>query len=338
MRKYVRLSLINCDKSFNVCFNRKVFHPDNIKAYFQIKKIIEQENYDIIHCHTPIGGALTRFAARKSRKNGTKVIYTAHGFAFWKGAPQKDWMIYYNAEKFLSKYTDTLILINNEDYNIAKEKKFHAKHIFKINGVGVDTAKFTVSSSENRKIKRKALGLPENTFLILYAAEFIPRKNHIFLLHNLKSLLAEGLDIHCALLGTGKLFDEIKEKSNELKINNNVHFFGYRRDAQEFYAAADLIVAPGNQEGLPVHILEGMASGLPIVATKIRGHIDLITNERNGLLFNLNNSEEFCSAIKRIMNDSYLRNNIMQSNIEDVKKFNIENAIISMAEIYKTMM
>lgn len=330
--------LINCDKEFKVCFNRKVFHIDNIKAYQQIKKIINDEKYDIIHCHTPIGAALTRFAARKARKKGTKVIYTAHGFAFWKGAPKKDWLIYYNAEKFLSRFTDILVLINNEDYNTAIEKKFRAGRIFKIDGIGVNTDKFKFSSLENRKNKRRKLGIPEDGVLILYAAEFIPRKNHIFLIDNLKKLLDDGMNIRCAFLGSGKLFDEIKAKTRELNIQDNVQFFGYRRDAQEFYAAADLVVAPGSQEGLPVHVLEAMASGLPVIATEIRGHTDLIKNGHNGFLFSLNNSSEFCHAIKTVVNDQNLQTTIGENNVIDVKRFSIENAIDSMSEIYKLIM
>ncbi len=330
--------LVNCDKEFKVCFNRKVFHTDNFKAYNQIKKVINEGEYDIIHCHTPIGAALTRLAARKARKKGTKVIYTAHGFAFWKGAPKKDWVIYYNAEKFLSKYTDILVLINNEDYNTAVEKKFRAGKIYKINGVGVNTEKFKFSSPENRKQKRNILGIPDDGFLILYAAEFIPRKNHIFLIENLKKLIDEGVNIRCAFIGTGKLLDEIKAKTKELNIQDKVQFFGYRRDANEFYAAADLVVAPGSQEGLPVHVLEAMASGLPIVATKIRGHVDLIEDTKNGLLFDYNNSVGFCSAVKRIIADEKLQNYMSENNIIKVKKYSVENAIDSMSEIYKTIM
>lgn len=328
----------DCDKEFRVCFNRKVFHTDNFKAYRQIKKVIDEGGYDLIHCHTPIGAALTRYAARKARKKGTKVIYTAHGFAFWKGAPKKDWIIYYNAEKFLSRYTDILVLINNEDYNTAVERKFRAERIVKIDGVGVNTDRFRPSTPEIRAEKRKALGIPEDGFLLLYAAEFIPRKNHAFLIDMLKRLRAEGVDIRCALLGKGKLFDEIKAKTAELDLDDYVQFFGYRRDAEEFYAAADMVAAPGSQEGLPVHLLEAMASGLPVVATEIRGHTDLIQTDRNGILYTYNDSEGFCSAVRRIIGDAELRAEMYSNNISDVKKYSVENAVSDMAEIYKSVM
>lgn len=327
-----------CDKTFDVCFERSVFHKDNIKAYKQLKKIIDEGNYDIIHCHTPIGAALTRLAARKARKKGTKVIYTAHGFAFWKGAAKKDWLLYYNAEKFFSRYTDILVLINKEDYEAAISHKFHAGRIYKIDGVGVNTNKFIPVSREEKKKVRTSLGIPDDGFLFVYAAEFIPRKNHAFLLEALKKLRSEGVKIRCAFLGQGKILEEIKTKAAETSVSDYIQFFGYRRDAEKFYAAADGVAAPGSQEGLPVHLLEAMASGLPVIATKIRGHVDLIEDGHNGLLYDYNDMEAFCEAVKRIVNDSQLCDLFGGNNILDVKKYSVENAVSNMAEIYKTVM
>lgn len=327
-----------CDKTFDVCFERSVFHKDNIIAYRQLKKVIDEGNYDIIHCHTPIGAALTRLAARNARKKGTKVIYTAHGFAFWNGASKKDWFIYYNAEKFFARYTDILVLINKEDYETAVSRKFRAGKIYKIDGVGVNTDKFSpVSPAEKAEI-RTSLGIPSDGFLSVYAAEFIPRKNHIFLLEALKKLRSDGVDIRYAFLGNGKLLEEMKDKTKELGLSAYVQFLGYRRDAERFYAAADMVAAPGSQEGLPVHLLEAMASGLPVVATSIRGHIDLIENEKNGLLYNYNDMNAFCEAVKRIISDEQLRTEFGRNNIEAVKKYSVENAVSNMAEIYKTVM
>jgi len=327
-----------CDKTFDICFERSVFHKDNITAYKQLKKVIGDGNYDIIHCHTPIGAALTRLAARKARRKGTKVIYTAHGFAFWKGASKKDWLIYYNAEKFFARYTDILVLINKEDYETAVSRKFRAGKIYKIDGVGVNTDKFTPVSPAEKSEMRASLGIPHDDFLFVYAAEFIPRKNHIFLLEAMKKLRTDGVNIRYAFLGNGKLFEEIKAKTAELGLSDYVQFFGYRRDAEKFYFAADGVAAPGSQEGLPVHLLEAMASGLTVIATSIRGHVDLIENERNGLLYEYNDMDAFCEAVKRVMIDEQLRTEFGRNNVEDVKKYRVENAVSNMAEIYKTVM
>ncbi len=327
-----------CDRTFDVCFERSVFHKDNITAYKQLKKIIDEGDYDIIHCHTPIGAALTRLAAGKARKKGTKVIYTAHGFAFWKGASKKDWLIYYNAEKFFAKYTDILVLINKEDYETAVSRKFRAGKIYKIDGVGVNTDKFSPATPAEKAEMRASLGIPDDGFLSVYAAEFIPRKNHIFLLEALKKLRSENINLRFAFLGQGKLMEEIKQKTTEMGLSDFVQFFGYRRDAEKFYAAADMVAAPGSQEGLPVHLLEAMASGLPVIATSIRGHVDLIENGKNGLLYNYNDMDAFCMAVKRIIGDSQLREKFGRNNIEDVKKYSVEKAVNNMAEIYKTVM
>ncbi len=327
-----------CHKTFDVCFERSVFHKDNITAYKQLKKVIDEGDYDIIHCHTPIGAALTRLAARKARKKGTKVIYTAHGFAFWKGAQKKDWLLYYNAEKFFAKYTDILVLINKEDYETAVSRKFKAGKIYKIDGVGVNTDKFSPASATDKAEMRDFLGIPADGFLSVYAAEFIPRKNHIFLLEALKKLRSENVNLRFAFLGQGKLMEEIKAQTAEMGLSDYIQFFGYRRDAEKFYSAADMVAAPGSQEGLPVHLLEAMASGLPIVATSIRGHVDLIENEKNGLLYNYNDMDTFCEAVKRVVNNPQLCKTFSRNNVEDVKKYSIEKAVSNMAEIYKTVM
>ena len=100
---------------------RKISDVNGIKESLkQVKKLCDENHYNILHCHSPIGSVVARQAAKSARKNGTKVIYTAHGFHFYKGAPKKNWMIFYPIEKYYSKFTDTLITINKEDYEFAK--------------------------------------------------------------------------------------------------------------------------------------------------------------------------------------------------------------------------
>ena len=130
------LKLERADKVFEVPFERSPFKKQNITAYKMLKKIINENHYNIIHCNTPMGGVLSRLAGKKERKQGTKIIYTAHGFHFFKGAPLKNWMIYYPIEKYLSKYTDCIITMNQEDYKIAS-KKFKKTNVEYTHGVGV---------------------------------------------------------------------------------------------------------------------------------------------------------------------------------------------------------
>ena len=132
----------NCDTFFDVPFERFPLSPNNVTSYRQLKKIIDAGEYDIIHCHTPVSAMITRLAALSARKRGTKVIYTAHGFHFFKGAPLINWLLYFPVEWFLARYTDALITINKEDY--ARAQKFAAKKVYYVPGVGIDTKKFAV--------------------------------------------------------------------------------------------------------------------------------------------------------------------------------------------------
>ena len=136
------LDLPFTDQKFDIPIKRSPFDIQNIKAFKELKRIIDQNQYEIIHCHTPLGGVLARFAAKQARKTGTKVIYTAHGFHFCKGAPITSWLVYYPIERYLSRFTDSLITINSEDYQLAKNHRFHAKQIEHVHGVGVDTERF----------------------------------------------------------------------------------------------------------------------------------------------------------------------------------------------------
>ena len=170
------LDLSMLDKVFEVPFDRSPYSPKNIKACRILKKIIDEGDYDIIHCHTPVGGVMTRIAARDARKRGTKVFYTAHGFHFYKGAPKKYWAMFYPVEKHLAKDTDVLITINQEDYDLAR-KHFHAGRIVKVNGVGVDLSKFHVASEEEKQAERAALGIRPEQFVMLCAADLSVRKN-----------------------------------------------------------------------------------------------------------------------------------------------------------------
>lgn len=270
-----------CDDYYNVPFARSPLGGENRRAYRMLKGIIERGRYDIIHCHTPVGGALCRLAAREARKRGSRVIYTAHGFHFYKGASLKNWLIYYPVEKWLARYTDTLITINQEDY--ARARRFRAGEVRYVPGVGVDLARF--SAGADRDAVRQQLGLGDD-FTLLTVAELIPRKNYPSALRALALLKerGEGDGIRYLICGRGTQRQELEELAQSLGIASQVTFLGYRRDVPDLCTAGDLFLLPSVQEGLPVAVMEAMASGLPVVASAIRGSTDLIENGVNGLL------------------------------------------------------
>lgn len=271
----------HCDTYFNVPFERFPLSPSNATSYRELKKIIDAGDYDIIHCHTPVSAMITRLAALGARKRGTKVIYTAHGFHFFKGAPLINWLLYFPVEWALARFTDALITINKEDY--ARAQKFASKRVYYVPGVGIDTKKFAVDEGTKRAKREKIrteLGIPDTATVLLSVGEVNENKNHRVVIEALAKLKAT--DVHYIICGRGELEESHKALANQLGLNGRVHLTGYRNDVADFYQAADIFVFPSLREGLPVAVMEAMASGLPIVCNDIRGCTDLIEDGVNG--------------------------------------------------------
>ncbi len=314
-----------CDKHFNISFERSPFNKENISAYKELKKIIINENYDIIICNTPVASVITRLAAKESRKNGVRVIYIAHGFHFFKGASLKNWLIYYPIEKYLSKYTDDLITINEEDYEIAK-KKMKAKKIHYIHGIGVDETKFNKQiTKEERKKLRDLLNIKKEDFAIFYVGELSYRKNQIMLIDAMKDLVKENKNIKLLLAGSGGLTKFYKEKIKEYNLEQNVILLGYRSDIPNILKAVDLYVSTSKQEGLPINILEAKVSGLPIIVTNSRGNRDLIKDSINGFVVEIGDVETLKEKIKAIKSNEELRKNFINNSKEDVEQYSLKS-------------
>lgn len=316
-----------CDIFFDLPFERSPFSLNNLKVYRWLKKVIEIQDYDIIHCHTPVGGFLTRVAARKLRRSGSKIIYTAHGFHFYKGAPLKNWLLFYPAERFLAGFTDVLITINREDYNVAQG--FKAKKVVYVPGVGIDIKKFS-NVKIDKKRKRKEIGLPDSAYVMLSVGELIKRKNHEVALKALAKI--DNRDIIYVVCGQGELDESLKELAKKLEVNTM--FLGFRNDVPEICAAADLFVFPSFQEGLPVALMEAMASGLPVVCSNIRGNRDLIQNGEGGYLVEPGDVEGFAESIEKLLHDPELRALMGENNCKETKKYEIGTVKRLMEIIY----
>ncbi|MBY0158841.1 glycosyltransferase family 4 protein [Cytobacillus oceanisediminis] len=318
-----------CDNYYDIPFERAPLKLKNIKAYKQLKELIENNEFDIIHCHTPIGGALSRLAARDARKNGTTVIYTAHGFHFYKGAPFINWLLYYPVERLLAGYTDVLITINKEDYNRAK--KFKAKKIEYVPGVGIDTMKYS-EISVNKKDKPSLIGIPQDSLIVVSVGELNKNKNHEVIIKALANL--NNKKIYYVICGQGPLNKHLKELAKELGVKEQVKLLGFRKDIIEICKAADIFAFPSYREGLSVSLMEAMASGLPVVCSDIRGNYDLIEEEKGGYLVKASDIEGFTSRINILKEDSFLRNQFGEFNKNRVKQYGKENVMKIMAEIY----
>ena len=255
----------------------------NIRAYRQLRKVMKETFYDMVHCHTPMGAVLARVTAKPYRKKGTKVFYTAHGFHFYKGAPLKYWMLFYPVEKWLARYTDLLVTINSEDYKRAS--RFHYKDRGKaviIPGIGIDT-NVTNNMSNNRQEMLDKLGISKDTIILTSVGELSKRKNHKVIFYVIQKLKRK-FNITYLLCGAGTLETELKELAASLQIEENVRFLGFCNQIDEILRITDVFVFPSLQEGLSVAVMEAMRAGLPIVCSNIRGNNDLIEEGKGGHL------------------------------------------------------
>lgn len=322
-----------CDKFYDLPFERLPFKKNNIYVLKELKNIIDINRYDIIHCHTPMGGALGRLAAREARNNGTKVIYTAHGFHFYKGAPIINWLVYYPVERWLARYTDVLITINKEDYNRAK--KFKNARIEYIPGVGINTDKFENVKTDKEE-KRKLLDVRNDEVMILSVGELNKNKNHQVIIKAIAKL--NNKKIKYVLCGQGPLKNELIKLSKELKVENQILFLGFRNDVSEIYKVADLFAFPSYREGLSLSLMEAMSSGLPAVCSNIRGNKDLIKDGKGGYLINPDDIEGFREAIKKLVDNDSLRRKMGRYNTTFVERYSIDCIIEKMTDLYTELL
>lgn len=276
---------------YQLSCSRSPLSKGNWRCVKELKKIVSEKRYNIVHCHTPVAAVCTRIACREVRKTGTKVIYTAHGFHFYSGAPLKNWILFYPVEKLCSRWTDVLITINEEDYKRAKNH-FHIRRIEYVPGVGIDVHKFA-NAKIDRDLKRKELEIPENAFVLFSVGELNQNKNHQVVLRAMSIL--NDANIHYVIAGKGDQKKILVNLADELGISSQLHLIGYRKDVPELYKMSDVYLLPSIREGLNVSVMEAMASGLPCIVSDIRGNRDMIDNGKGGFLFktmdyiNLNN-------------------------------------------------
>lgn len=322
-----RLSDMNV-KIFDVAIPRTLNIFSIISAYRTVKKILKYNHYDLLHCHSPIGSVIARQAAKNIRKKGMKVVYTAHGFHFYKGAPFKNWLIYYPIEKLMSRYTDVLITINHEDYQIAS-KKFNAKKTVYVPGVGIDTKKFAFKNSKIINI-RQDLGISNNEVLLLSVGELNKNKNHSVIIRALKKTESK---VHYAIAGKGELKEYLENVARKYGVLNRVHLLGFRNDISDLYAAADICVFPSIREGLGLAAIEGMASGLPLIVSDNRGTREIIGDE-NGITCKYDDVDSFANAINKLTKDTSLRHKLGDKNRSVAYNFDFEKVNKIMMEIY----
>ena len=301
-----------------------------ITSFRMSRQLMTQGEYSLIHCHSPIGGVLCRLANRFSGRYGkAKMIYTAHGFHFFKGAPLANWRIFYPLEWFCSRYTDTLITINHEDHDLAA-RQFRAGQVAYVPGIGVDLEKYRPDSA-GRAEKLAELGLNGADTILVAVGELSVRKNHEVVLR----ALAREQDPHYQYLicGLGPLKEQLDRLVEELGISDRVHFLGYRNDIAQILNIADIYVFPSLQEGLPVALMESMAAGKAVACSRIRGNTDLI-EAKGGVLFDPRSVDDCADAIDKLLSADYRQ--MGRFNLEKIRGFSRETVEKQMADLYRT--
>lgn len=318
-------------KMIHIDFDRNPLGKSNLKAGKQLLELMEKEKYDIVHCNTPSGGIVGRICAAKAKI--PRVIYMAHGFHFWKGAPLKNWLLYYPAERLLAHFTDRLITINREDYACAQ--RFHYKKGGRaeyVPGVGIDPKKFE-RDEEVRSDTRKSLGIKEGETVLLSVGEVNSNKNHKVVIEALAQLGRK--DIRYVICGMGPLMNECQQLARSMGLEKQVMFAGYRMDINRFYQAADIFIVSSFREGLPVAPMEAISAGLPCVASSIRGNVDLF--EGSQLMFDPKDASSLCKALKNALDENVIREEIAKNNLM-LQRFSREEAVKAMKNIYIDIM
>lgn len=311
------------------------FSRENVKAFFELRRIIKTGNYDVVHCHTPIAGALARVAASSRRRKGKcVVIYTSHGFSFHEGASKKSWMVYYTLEELMSKFCDAIITINYEDYQNAQ--RMHCKKVYHINGVGFDSKKY-ITTTVDRDAYRSQIGVSKNALMILAIGELSERKNHQIIIKAMaKAKIPNSVFVICgnAVQGSGT-YDELKALAEQSNVD--LIFLGHRSDIPQICHCADIGVMPSTREGLGIASLEMLASGLPLVASNVQGIKDYMVDGKNGFMVSPYDVDGFSNALLKLA-DAKEREAMKENCIKSVAEFDNSISNQQMRAIYEELL
>lgn len=292
---------------------------DNLTAYRNLSEVIKKGNVEAIHCNTPVGGMVGRLAGRIHHVK--KVIYTAHGFHFYEGAPLFNRTVLKWSEQLMAHWTDAIITMNKEDYEAAKRFKLKkGGKVFFVHGVGITLADFV--NPGNRTEKRRKLALQPDDIALISAGDLVARKNYGVAIEAIAK--ANDSRLHYYICGKGPELDNLKKLAEEKGVAEQIHFLGFRTDIKELLYAADIFLFTTLQEGMPRSMMEAMACGLPCIASKIRGNVDLLDDGQGGFLKDVSDAQGFADSISRLASDSDLREKMKAFNLEAIKQYDVE--------------
>ncbi|MBR3378656.1 MAG: glycosyltransferase family 4 protein [Bacillus sp. (in: Bacteria)] len=279
-----QLELPYVDQAHSIPIQRSPFHLHNRLAYVELKKLLEKEHYQFIHCHTLMGSVIGRLAAKGTRKKGTKVLYTAHGFHFWKGAPLQNWLLYYPVERWLVQYTDALITINGEDYERADRLSKEKATVHYVPGMGVDMKRFAPVDGKEKDRLRKTYGFTTQDFIVLCAGELNDNKNQGMLIKACAQVYRNIPHVKIVFAGEGTSRSSYEKLVCQLNLEEHVQFAGFCKHIEDWMHMSDVCVSTSLREGLGMNLLEAMSAEKPVIATENRGHCELVKHGVNGFL------------------------------------------------------
>ncbi len=325
------LKIENADHIFDVPFHRSPIKKQNRGAYARLKKIIDEGDYELISCNTPVASVLTRLAARDARKKGTRLFYMAHGFHFYNGAPLRNWILYYPIEKVSAHLADTIITITDVDYEFAK-KKFSANVVY-MHGAGADQNKFLSVTPEKNESFRHMMDYDQH-FVILCTGELNSNKNQSTLIKAMPLVLQKHPETLLLMAGNGPKHDDLQKLIDSMNLNDQAILINYHPDIEIYTNACDLVVSVSFREGLPMNIVEGMICRKPVLVSHNRGHDQLVDDQVNGMFAKADDPQDIAEKIVYLIEHPEVREKLADAGRETAKLYQMDHIEKEIRKIY----
>lgn len=325
-----------CDNKYTLPFTKKPLSLGNLRAWRALRRLLSRQHYDLVHCHSPAAGAVTRLAVRTlPRRKRPLVFYTAHGFHFYRGAPLTYWLLIYPLEKILARWTDCLLVMNREDHARALRGRFRAGRIVKVPGVGVDLSRIDHACAQGcRRELRAKYGYKREAYLLFYAAELSERKQQRLLLDVVARLAPRIPHLRLILAGRDLLDGALQKEAQRRGLAARIDFVGHLENIPEWLLFTDVVTAASRQEGLPINLIEAMACGRAIVATAVRGHVDLIDHEINGLLTPPGDADTMAEAVYELYRNPEAAEAMAAQAVADARRYGLDEVLPQVGRLY----
>lgn len=324
------MDIPECRRVLHLPLEKSITAPANFKAAALLRKELKAEGYALISAHTSLAAFFTRLAARGLE---AKVVNTCHGYLFDEDTPAPKRALLLGAERLTARRTDLLLTMNETDLRIAQKYRL-GKRVLPIPGMGVDFSALDARPDGAGELLRAELALPEDAFVLLYPAEFSSRKSQSTLLHAL-ALLPEN--VFLLLPGDGALLNDCKALARRLGVEGRVRFPGNVDGMAPWYAAADCAVSSSRSEGLPFNVMEAMHFSLPVVATAVKGHTDLIRDGVSGLLFPYGDAPACAAKLRLLLSDRALAASLGRRGAEDSGQYRLETVLPQVMAAYQSL-